>query len=144
MVTTRSSIARLADDAPVPHPDSWPSREPPSVDRAAADIIRTARIAALNDPYAVVRAKREISAMTDERRFSEQLVALVEDAVRDAIKPVLVSLGAAEERISRLRASHDALLAAAQRVLATYDDNAHSTALKELQAAIDADEEQAQ
>jgi hypothetical protein len=30
-VTHRTSIARLADDAPVPHPDSWPARNPPSV-----------------------------------------------------------------------------------------------------------------
>ena len=25
----RSSIERLADEAPVPHPDSWPARQPP-------------------------------------------------------------------------------------------------------------------
>jgi hypothetical protein len=30
-MTTRSSIERLADDAPVPHHDSWPARQPPSV-----------------------------------------------------------------------------------------------------------------
>jgi hypothetical protein len=27
-MTHRTSIARLADDAPVPHPDSWPARRP--------------------------------------------------------------------------------------------------------------------
>jgi hypothetical protein len=31
-MTPRHSIARLADDAPVPHADSWPARQPPSVD----------------------------------------------------------------------------------------------------------------
>ena len=28
---TRTSIERLADDAPVSHPDSWPARKPPSI-----------------------------------------------------------------------------------------------------------------
>lgn len=30
MIQHRTSIARLADDAPVPHTDSWPARRPPS------------------------------------------------------------------------------------------------------------------
>jgi hypothetical protein len=34
-MTARSSIERLADDTPVPHPDSWPARRPPSPATAA-------------------------------------------------------------------------------------------------------------
>jgi hypothetical protein len=30
-MTLRPSIARLADDAPVPHPDSWPARGAPAL-----------------------------------------------------------------------------------------------------------------
>jgi len=33
----RSSIARLADDAPVPHPDSWPARKPPFIREECPD-----------------------------------------------------------------------------------------------------------
>jgi hypothetical protein len=32
----RTSIERLADDAPVPHADSWPARQPPSPAMASA------------------------------------------------------------------------------------------------------------
>lgn len=35
-MTARTSIERLSDDAPVPHPDSWPARRPPSPAVAAA------------------------------------------------------------------------------------------------------------
>lgn len=36
-------IARLADDAPVPHSDSWPARRPPSFDVEAVNIKTGAR-----------------------------------------------------------------------------------------------------
>jgi len=31
---TRTSIERLADDAPVSHPDSWPAKQPPQTEAA--------------------------------------------------------------------------------------------------------------
>jgi hypothetical protein len=62
----------------------------------------------------------------DPQLFAQQLVGLVQDACRDAVREAtrtpLASLAEATAKYDSLRASHDALLAAAKRVSATQDE----------------------
>jgi hypothetical protein len=61
---------RLADDAPVPHPDSWPARNPPSVaydatcDAVRAQAARTARRVIKERARAYALRPRDLDAIS--------------------------------------------------------------------------------
>lgn len=60
-MTARSSIERLAGEAPVPHVNSWPARKPPSLAYAAA--CRALEIEAARTARAVIKARARIYAL---------------------------------------------------------------------------------